>query len=83
MLLGFYFHSGSPETVMAVCCLFPWSAQIMCSHGMPAGVGGWYTEMEGGIRGGLSVGSTGVVGKGKVKLKLVIYCSVKDETKRV
>lgn len=38
--LFFYLLSKCPESVMAVCCLFYWLAQQVCSQGMPAGVRG-------------------------------------------
>lgn len=29
------------QSVMALCSLSPWSVQLLCSQGMPTGVGGW------------------------------------------
>lgn len=48
LFIGFCFLSGFSESLMAVCCLFYWPAQLMCSQGMPAGAGGWDTVMNGG-----------------------------------
>ena len=65
---------------MSLYCLFLWPAQIMCSQGRFADIRGWYTAIGGRVTGGLSLGSTGDVGKGKVKLKFVIYCRARGET---
>lgn len=39
--LGFCFLSGFPESMMPVCFMFSWSAQLLCSQGLPDGVEGW------------------------------------------
>lgn len=40
LFLGFSFLSGFLESMMLVYCLFPWSAQLVCSQGMITGIGG-------------------------------------------
>lgn len=40
-VLVFASSLGFSESVMSVCYLFYWSAQLVCSKGMTAGVGGW------------------------------------------
>lgn len=40
LFLGFCFFCGFSESMLAVCCLFYQPAQLVCSLGMLAGVGG-------------------------------------------
>lgn len=44
----FGFLTGFLENVMAVCCLFSSHVQLVCSQGMPAGLGGFATGMNWG-----------------------------------
>lgn len=52
LFLGFCFPYEFSESVMVVCCLFYWLAQLVCSQVMPSGVGGWDTGTSGGREGG-------------------------------
>lgn len=52
---GFYFLSGSLWSVMP---MFHWPAQLMCSHRMCTGVGGWETRLS--------------LGKGRVDHEIVV-----------
>lgn len=64
---------------MALCCLFYWPAQLVCSQQILAGVGCCDAVMGGReVRRGWSVGSTGYVGERS--LQLVFCCDVRDET---
>lgn len=40
LFLGFSFLSGFLESMILVYCLFPWSAQLVCSQWMITGIGG-------------------------------------------
>lgn len=44
----FLFLSGFSESVIAVCFLFSWPIQLVCSWGMPASIGGWDAGMNWG-----------------------------------
>lgn len=43
LFLGLCFVFGFSESMMVVCCLFYWLAQLVCSQGIVAGVGGYDT----------------------------------------
>lgn len=48
LFLGFSFFPGFFESILPVCCLFPWLAQVVCSEGMAADIGSWDTGMSWG-----------------------------------
>lgn len=67
LFLDFCFLSGFSESV-AMCCLFSWPAQLVCSQGMFAGVGGWDVVISGERefrRDGWFMGFTEDEGRGK------------------
>lgn len=47
LMLGFSFLSGFLENMMLVYCLFPWSAQLVCSQEMITGIGGGILDRAG------------------------------------
>lgn len=51
LLMRFIFFPGFTESVMIVCCLFFWSAQLVCSRVMPASVGDWDNWLSWGKEG--------------------------------
>lgn len=56
------FLSRLSKSVIVVYCL-SWPSQLVCSQGMPAGIGSWDTVVGWEVRRGWSVGSTGDVGR--------------------
>lgn len=43
---GWVWRMGGSGEDLQVAYLFSWTAQLVCLQGMPAGVGGWVTEMS-------------------------------------
>lgn len=63
---------------MAAYCLFYWSAWRLYSQEIPAGVGGWDAECEGGEEGRIR-GIHGRHGQGEERLQLVICCRTRGK----
>lgn len=67
LFLGFYFLSGSLESVIAVCCLFFWPPQLVYSQGVSADIRCWDAAVSGErlVRRGWSMGSIVHMGRGQ------------------
>jgi hypothetical protein len=77
---GFNFLPVVLKRVMAVCCPFYWSAQLVCSHGIPIIVGVWHIVRNSGRENMRvqSVGYTSDVDKMEVWVEL-FYCITREK----